>query len=124
MHARELSQRRRLEVDVERLGLADKCAAISSEVEHFLLRDFPYGFIDGLDIIGDSRDVLDGAIMRDDHVLHLVVPEAEVDEFAKEPRADDLEFASEDTTCVDIAVDRPTNISNNKRHKSKETHLV
>jgi hypothetical protein len=42
--------------------------------------------------------------MGDDHVFHLVIPQAEVDEFAEKPWADNLELSSEDTTCVDIAV--------------------
>jgi hypothetical protein len=39
----------------------------------------------------------------DDHVFHSVVPQTEVDELAKEPGADDLEFPSEDTTSVNVA---------------------
>ena len=41
--------------------------------------------------------------MCDDHVFHGVVPQTKVDELAEEPGADDLEFASEDTTSANVA---------------------
>ena len=41
--------------------------------------------------------------MCDDHVLHGVVPETEVDELVEEPGADNLEFASKDTASVNVA---------------------
>jgi len=47
-------------------------------------------------------------VVRNDHVLHLIIPQAEVDEFTEEPGADDLEFASENTAGVDVAVDSST----------------
>ena len=40
--------------------------------------------------------------MRDDGVLHRVVPKATVDEIPKEPRVDDLELAGENATRVDV----------------------
>ena len=40
------------------------------------------------------------------HVLHLVVPETEINELAEEPWANNLEFSSEDTTGIDIAVSK------------------
>jgi hypothetical protein len=39
-------------------------------------------------------------------MFHLVVPETEVDEFAEEPGADNLELPGENTTRVDVAADR------------------
>jgi len=42
--------------------------------------------------------------VRDNHILHLVVPETEVNEFMENPRADDSELLSKDTKCVDVAV--------------------
>ena len=42
--------------------------------------------------------------MRNNHVLHVVVPEAKLDKLLEQPRADDLEFTSKDTTSVDVAV--------------------
>jgi hypothetical protein len=91
-------------VDIEGLRLADVGTSIGSEIEHFLLGDLPNGFIDSLDVVRDPRDVLNGAVVRDDHILHLVIPETEVDEFAEKPGADDLELPSEDTTRIDVAV--------------------
>ncbi len=41
--------------------------------------------------------------MRDDPVLHIIVPETEVNEVTQQPWADDLEFSSEHTTGVDVA---------------------
>jgi hypothetical protein len=104
MHACQLAKRRRLEVDIEGLRLADVSTSIGGEIEYFLLGDLPNGFVDCLDVVRDSRDILNGAIMRDNHVLHLVIPETEVDEFAEKPGADDLELPSEDTTRVDVAI--------------------
>ncbi len=74
VHARQLAECRRLEMHVERLALADERAAVRREVEHFLLADLPDGFVDRLDVIRDRWDVLHGAIVRNDHVLHVVVP--------------------------------------------------
>ena len=42
--------------------------------------------------------------MGDDSVLHRIVPKTALDEVPKEPRVDDLELASEDTTSVDVPV--------------------
>jgi hypothetical protein len=42
--------------------------------------------------------------MCDDHVLHVVIPEPEVDKFAKKPWANYLEFTSKDTASVNVAV--------------------
>ena len=41
--------------------------------------------------------------MCDDHVLHGIVPETEVDELAEEPGADNLEFTSKDAASVNVA---------------------
>jgi hypothetical protein len=40
---------------------------------------------DGLDVIRDGVDVLDGSSVSDDSVLHVVVPETEVDELPQQP---------------------------------------
>ena len=95
-----------MQVHVEALALADVRAAVGSHIENLLLADLPDGLVDLLDVIGDAVDALDGAVVGDDHVLHLIVPETLINEFAKEPRADDLEFTSEDTTSVNIAAGR------------------
>lgn len=91
-------------MDVETLTLANERSTISGEVDHLLLADFPDGLVDRLDIIGDTWNILDGAVVSDDHVLHVIVPESEVDEFAEEPGTNDLEFTSKDTTGINITV--------------------
>lgn len=90
-------------MDVQALALANICATIRSEVDDLLLRDFPDGLVDGLDIVRDIWNLLDRATVGNDHILHLIVPELEVNKLAKQPRADDLELASEHTTSVDVA---------------------
>ena len=40
--------------------------------------------------------------MSDDHILHLVIPELELDELLEEPRANNLELASQDSASVDV----------------------
>ena len=40
--------------------------------------------------------------MRDDLVLHVVVPETLENEIPEQPRADDLELSSEDSSSVDV----------------------
>ena len=89
---------------IQTLRLADVCAPISSEIEDFLLRNLPDGLVYCFDVSRDIGDVLDRAIMRDDHVLHVVIPKTEVDEFAEKPWANYLEFSSKDTASVDVAV--------------------
>jgi len=88
---------------VQALALADEGSSVRSEVKDLLLRNFPDGFIDRLDIIRNVRDVLNRTIVGDDHVFHVVIPQVELNEFAEEPGADDLEFACEDTSGVDVA---------------------
>lgn len=91
-------------MDIETLTLADERSTISREVDDLLLRDLPDGLVDGLDVVGDTRDLLNRATMGNDHVLHFIVPKLEVDELTKEPWADDLEFASEHTAGIDVAI--------------------
>jgi len=79
VHAGELTKRRGLEVDVETLTLADEWPAISGQVDHFLLTDLPNSLVDRFDIVRNARNVLNGAVVGDNHVLHVVVPESKVD---------------------------------------------
>jgi hypothetical protein len=55
-------------------GLADESSTIRSKVNYLLLAGLPDSFVDCFDIVRDSRDVLDGSIVGDDHVLHVVIP--------------------------------------------------
>jgi hypothetical protein len=90
-------------MDVQALALANICATIRSEVDDLLLRDFPDGLVDGLDVVGDIGDLLDRATVGNDPILHVIVPELEVNKLTEQPRTDDLEFASEHTTSVNVA---------------------
>ena len=63
-----------------------------------LLAQLPDGLVERAELVGDAGHVLDRAAGGDDAVLHLVVPDAERDEVAQEPRVDDLELAGEDWT--------------------------
>lgn len=104
MHAGQLSERWGLEMDIETLTLANEWSTVGSKVEHFLLADLPYGFVDRFDVIGNVGDILNRSVVCDNHILHVVIPKSEVYEFTKKPWADDLEFAGEDSTGVNIAV--------------------
>jgi hypothetical protein len=94
-----------LKMNVQALTLADECATIRSKINDLLLTDLPNGLVDSLDVVWDPSNLLDRSVMRDDHVLHLVVPELEVHKLTQEPRAHDLEFTSKDTAGIDIAVE-------------------
>lgn len=89
-------------MDVEALALADKWSTISGKIEDLLLTDLPDGFVDGFDIVRNIRNVLDGAIVGDNHILHVVVPETETNQLTEKPRAHDLEFTSKDPTSIDV----------------------
>lgn len=89
-------------MDVKTLTLANERSTISGEVDHLLLADFPDGLVDRLNIIGNTWNILNGTVVSDDHVLHVIVPESEVDEFAEEPGTNDLEFTSKDAAGIDI----------------------
>lgn len=66
---------------------------------------------------------MDGAIVGDDHILHLVVPKTKINKLAEEPRAHDLEFTSKDTTSIDVAIGN-VNQSTIKTRDEFGTHLV
>jgi hypothetical protein len=61
-------------MNVHALTLADESSTIRSEVDYLLLADLPDSFVDCFDIVRDSRDVLDGSLVGDDYVLHVVIP--------------------------------------------------
>ena len=102
VHACDLAHGGFLEMDVEGLGLVDEGAAVGGHLDDGALGDFPYGFIERLDVGGDVGDVLDGAAVGDDAVFHVVAPETHVDEVFQEPGVDDLEFTSEYSPGVDV----------------------
>jgi hypothetical protein len=41
--------------------------------------------------------------MSNDEIFEILIPQSSIDEFSQEPRVDNLEFTSEDTTSVDVA---------------------
>ena len=90
-------------MNVQTLTLADEGATISSKVKDFLLTNLPYGFVDSFDVVRNVGDVLNGSIVSNDRVLHIVIPKAKINKFTEEPGTDNLEFTCEDTTSVDIA---------------------
>ncbi len=58
MHAGQFAIIRLCDVDVQGLALVDKGATVSGHLEYSLLRDFPYSFIQLLQIIWNSFNVL------------------------------------------------------------------
>jgi hypothetical protein len=56
-------------MNIQTLALADESASIGGKIEDFLLANLPNSLIDGLHVVGDTRDVLDracvqGSVMR------------------------------------------------------------
>lgn len=90
VHARQLPESTCRKVNVETLTLANESAAVSCKVQNLILANLPDRLVDRLDIVGNARDILDGAVVGDDHVLHGVVPVLDINELAKKPGADDL----------------------------------
>jgi len=78
--------------------LADAGTEIGSEIEHFLLGDLPNGLIDGLDVVRDPQDIVNRAVVHNNHILDLVRRVRE------EARGRQLGTLSEDTARVDVAV--------------------
>jgi len=94
--------------------LADISTSISCEIKYFLL-----GFSQ-IDIIEDFRDVLNGAVVHDNRILHLVVPET----FTEKPGEDKMELSGEDTTRVNVAVGISMSARSNNNFRKVNTHLV
>ena len=102
VHAGDLAHGGLLHVNVQGLGLIDEGTTIGSHLQDGTLGDFPDGLVEGLDVGGDVGDVLDGAAIGDDTVLHVVGPQAQVDKILQQPGVDDLELAGQDTARVDV----------------------
>lgn len=71
------------DMDIQTLALANVCTTIRGEVNDLLLRDFPDSLVDCFDIVGDIWNLLDRATVGNDHILHLIVPELEVNKLAE-----------------------------------------
>lgn len=127
VHTGELAHGRLLQVDVEGLRLIDVGTAVGGHLQNVALGDLPDGLVQGLDVGGNVGDVLDGATIGDDAVLHVVGPQAEVDEVLQEPRVNDLELTSQDTAGVDVRgvglealVEAQNLTSTGSRHRSDQ----
>lgn len=103
VHAGQLAHRWGSEVHIQTLALANERATVGSEVQNLLLGDFPDSLVDSFDVVGNVGNGLYRPIVGDNHVLHIIVPQTEIDEVAEQPGADNLEFSSEHTTSVDVA---------------------
>lgn len=65
--------------------LADESTTISSEVEDLLLANLPNSLVNGFDVVRYVRNVLNRSIVSNNHVVHVVVPQTEIDKIAKKP---------------------------------------
>lgn len=74
MHTRQLSHGWCLQMNIQALTLANESSTICCQVENFFLADFPDGLIDCLYVVWDGCNILDGTIVGNDHVLHVVIP--------------------------------------------------
>ena len=60
----ELASRRACQMNIQTLALADEGASIGSKIEDFLLANLPDGLVNRLDVVRDTRDVLDRACVQ------------------------------------------------------------
>ncbi len=67
---------------VKALTLTDERATVCRQVEHLLLRNFPYGLVDRLNFRRNLGNCLNRAVVGYDLVLHVIIPKLEVDELA------------------------------------------
>ena len=66
------------------------------------LRDFPSGPVQGLEILGNFLDVLDGPVGGNQLVLHPLIPEAQLGQVAEEVLVDHDELTAECAPGVDV----------------------
>jgi len=93
-------------VYVQTLTLADEGSSVCSKVKDLFLGDFPDGFVDGFHGIGNIGDILNRTVMGNDHILHVVVPKAEIDQFAEKRGTDNHEFTSENSATINVTIQR------------------
>ena len=75
------------------MALADENPTIGRHVDNNFLADLPHSLVQSLDFVWDAGNVLYRPIVRDDGVLHLVIPDTHRDQVPDQPFVDDLEFA-------------------------------
>ncbi len=84
------------------LALADICAAVGSHIDQVALFDLPNSFVDLFDMIRDAFDLLDGTVKRDDPVLHIIIPQSQLDQVFQQVLVHYYKFSAQYTTNVDI----------------------
>ena len=106
MHVRQLRVVGLLHEPVQRLRLAHESAAVGRLVNQHALADLPRRLVQRADLLGDLRDALDAAGAGDDLVLHVAIPDAEVQQVVDEVLVDQRELAGQRAALVDVARDR------------------
>src|SRR5262249_33436252 len=81
VHARQLSDVRIFDEQIERLALVDEGAALGGHVDQRAHRQLPRGAIDRLEFVRYGGDVLDRAFGQLDRVAYLRGPQAQAFEF-------------------------------------------
>ena len=62
-------------VNVQTLTLIDESSSVRRHFEDRLLADLPDRLVQGLDVVWNLGNTLDGAVGRDDLILDIVAPE-------------------------------------------------
>src|SRR5579871_1438608 len=89
-------------MDVERLRLIDESTPISSHIYNRLLTQLPNGFVHSLQLLRDIWNVLNRSVIRNNTILHIITPKAQINKITQQPRIHDLEFPSKNASRVDI----------------------
>src|SRR5277367_1064393 len=89
-------------MNVKTLTLVDECTAISSHVNNSLLTQLPNCLVHCLELLRNIGNILDRSVVCNNTILHIITPETHIDKIAQQPRINDLELSSKDTTRVDI----------------------
>ena len=67
------------------------------------MADLPDGLVEGLYLVRDLGDALNGSVGRNQLVFHVVVPEVEFRQVPQQMVVDDLELSREHSTRVNVA---------------------
>eukprot|EP00754_Rhynchopus_humris_P024464 Rhum_TRINITY_DN14894_c1_g1::Rhum_TRINITY_DN14894_c1_g1_i1::g.125998::m.125998 len=106
MHRRHLRARGAWQEKVQRLRLVDVLRPRGGLVDEHLLRDLPHRLVQLFEVRGDRRDVLHAAVVGDDALLHLFVPQAERAQLLDEMLVHHGELARHDAPHVDVRRER------------------
>ena len=102
MHARQLSHRRILHEDVERLGLVDVRTPVCAHFNQGLLRNLPDRPVDCLQIVGNAVQLLDGPPISDNFRLDFWRPLSERHQLADQVLVDHDKLSGQGSTQVDV----------------------